>query len=46
MYGMPSVRHSSAYCSIAPGSLGEMIASSHVAAVRNDSSPALAIAPV
>ena len=46
MYGMPSVRHSSAYWTIAAGSFGEMIARPHSSAVRNDSSPAFAMAPV
>jgi hypothetical protein len=46
MNGMPSVRHSAAYCTIAPGSFGEMIANPQSATVRNDSMPASAIAPV
>src|SRR2546423_860614 len=46
MYGMPIVRHSSAYWSIAPGSLGAMIARPQSRTVRNESCPASAIAPV
>jgi hypothetical protein len=43
---MPSVRHSSAYCTIAPGSFGEMMARPQSSIVRNDSCAGVAIAPV
>ncbi len=49
MYLMPVVLHSSAYCTIASGSFGAMITSASGAtpgSPRNDSSAALAIAPV
>jgi hypothetical protein len=46
MYGIFSVRHSSAYCTIAAGSFGEMMTRPASRTVRNDSSAACAIAPV
>ncbi len=46
MNGSPIARHSSAYCVIAAGSFGEMIARSPESTVRNDSSAACAMAPV
>ena len=46
MNGMRSVRHSSAYCTIAPGSFGATIARPQSRTVRNESWPASAIAPV
>ena len=46
MNGIFSVRHSSAYDTIAPGSFGEMMASFASFTPRNDNWPASAIAPV
>ena len=43
---MPSARHSSAYWTIAAGSFGEMVTQVQFSTVRNDSSPAFAMAPV